>query len=78
MNRNFVLDRLAHLERQLARGEAGVNAQRAAVCRLEFSGEDATAAREILASHVTAQAGLRATRDRLRAELVQLEVYANL
>lgn len=78
MNRNLVLDRLAHLERQLARGEACVNAQRAAVCRLEFSGEDATAAREILATYVTSQAGVRAARDRLRAELMQLEVYANL
>ena len=78
MNRNLVLDRLAQLERQLARGEVCVNSQRAALCRLEFSGEDATAAREILARHVTSQAGLRATRDRLRAELMQLEVYANL
>ena len=78
MNRNLVLDRLAQLEHQLARAEASLNAQRAAVRRLEFAGEDAKAAKEVLARYVTSHAGLAATRDRLRAELVQLEVYANL
>ncbi len=78
LNRNLVLDRLAQLDHQLARAEAFLNSQHAAVRRLECGGEDATAAREVLATYVTSQAGLLATRDRLRAELVQLEVYANM
>lgn len=78
MNRNLVLDRLAQLDHQLARGEVYLNSQRAAVRRLEHGGEDATAAREVLATYVMSQAGLLATRDRLRAELVQMEVYANM
>jgi len=77
VNRNLVLDRLAQLEHQLARAEAGLNAQRAAVRRRELAGEDATAEKDVLATYVTSHAGLAATRDRLRAELVQLEVYAD-
>jgi len=78
VNRNLVLDHLAQLEHQLARGEAYLNSQRATVRRLEYGGEDATEAKEVLATYAMSQAGLLATRDRLRAELVQLEVYANL
>jgi hypothetical protein len=43
-----------------------------------FAVSNSPAAKEVLARYVTSHAGLAATRDRLRAELVQLEVYANL